>query len=376
MISCTMYILRSTEYIRLTVTKYYFWVYCFIRWKLMRDRRTTLGSCLINMKGEEDIDSNKLFCKVNERQQKEIPYLSDTCSWSNKPRADFNRSLHKELFSSEMKNYLSRADLLPHIGNKMPPYLRKSTRRNSTKAAAQKESVNVVFPVKEHFAKIFCGINEAVVSDWLERAICSINDLREWCHIGDNFVRFANFWLSELSYKQKVNLLQLEMGLFEDELQSAFFEELGTELQLSHLHAVLSATLCEYPEVLLNDETKYVFLDYLNLMSSEQTIEYKKMLSSLKCTTNNLQIALWLLALRAFALASLWHAVVKFYKAVVSSQLPPGLPNKSSVSATRKQKSELFKERKGSISFYGSKNSGRIISIRHRAHFVTVCFKS
>ncbi|XP_020821031.1 protein FAM220A isoform X3 [Phascolarctos cinereus] len=311
MISCTMYILRSTEYIRLTVTKYYFWVYCFIRWKLMRDRRTTLGSCLINMKGEEDIDSNKLFCKVNERQQKEIPYLSDTCSWSNKPRADFNRSLHKELFSSEMKNYLSRADLLPHIGNKMPPYLRKSTRRNSTKAAAQKESVNVVFPVKEHFAKIFCGINEAVVSDWLERAICSINDLREWCHIGDNFVRFANFWLSELSYKQKVNLLQLEMGLFEDELQSAFFEELGTELQLSHLHAVLSATLCEYPEVLLNDETKYVFLDYLNLMSSEQTIEYKKMLSSLKCTTNNLQIALWLLALRAFALASLWHAVVK-----------------------------------------------------------------
>ncbi|XP_036597333.1 protein FAM220A isoform X2 [Trichosurus vulpecula] len=277
----------------------------------VRDRRTTLASRLINMKGEEDIDSNKVFCKVNKRQQKEIPHLSDTCSWSNKPGVDFNRSLHKELFSSEMKNYLSKADPLPHIGNKMPPYLRKSTRRNSTRAAAQKESVNVVFPAKEHFARIFSGINEAIVSDWLERAICSINDLREWCHIGDNFVRFANFWLSELPNKQKANLLQLEMGIFEDELQSVFFEEVGTELELSQLHSVLSATLCEYPEVLLNDETKYVFLDYLNLMSSEQTIEYKKMLSSLKCTTNNLQIALWLLALRAFALANLWHAVVQ-----------------------------------------------------------------
>ncbi|XP_031797704.1 protein FAM220A isoform X1 [Sarcophilus harrisii] len=312
----------------------------------LRDRRTTLASCLINMKGEEDIGSNKLFCKVNLRQQKEIPHLSDTCAWSNKPGVDFNRSLHKELFSSEMKNYLGKTDPLPHIGNKMPPYLRKSTRRNSTKAAAQKESVNVVFPAKEHhFAKIFCGINEAILSDWLERAICFINDLREWCHVGDNFVRFANFWLSELPYKQKINLLKLEMGIFEDELQSAFFEEVGAELEVSHLHSVLSATLCEYPEVLLNDETKYVFLDYLNLMSSEQTIEYKKMLSSLKCTTNNLQIALWLLALRAFALANLWHAVVKFYKAVVRSQPPPGLPSKSSVSATRKQKSDLFKER-------------------------------
>ncbi|XP_072453946.1 protein FAM220A isoform X2 [Notamacropus eugenii] len=310
----------------------------------MKDRRTTLGSCLINMKGEEDVDSNKVFCKVNKRQQKEIPHLPDTYSWSNKPGVDFNRSLHKELFCSEMKNCLSKADPLPHIGNKMPPYLRKSTRRNSTRAAALKESVNVVFPPKEHFAKIFCGINEAVVSDWLERAICSINDLREWCNIGDNFVRFANFWLSELPYKQKVSLLQLEMGIFEDELQSAFFEEVGTELELSQLHSVLSATLCEYPEVLLNDETKYVFLDYLKFMSSEQTIEYKKMLSSLKCTTNNLQIALWLLAVRAFALANLWHAVVKFYKTVVSSQPPPGLPSKS-LSATRKQKSELFKER-------------------------------
>ncbi|XP_074063205.1 uncharacterized protein LOC141502386 isoform X2 [Macrotis lagotis] len=225
----------------------------------MRDRRTTLGTCLINMKGEEDIDSNKLFCKVNIRQQKEIPHLSDTCSWSNKPGVDFNRSLHKELFSSDMKNYLSKADPLPHIGNKMPPFLRKPTRRNSTKAAAQKESVNVVFPAEEQFTKIFCGINEAIMSDWLERAICSIDDLREWCHVGDNFVRFANFWLSELPHKQKVNLLQLEMGIFEDELQSAFFEE--------------------------------------------------------------------------------------FYKAVVSSQPPPGLPSKRSVSATRKQKSDLFKER-------------------------------
>uniref|UniRef100_A0A5F8G5L9 Family with sequence similarity 220 member A n=1 Tax=Monodelphis domestica TaxID=13616 RepID=A0A5F8G5L9_MONDO len=312
----------------------------------MRDRRTTLGSCHISVKGEDDVDSNKLLCRVNKRQQqKEIPHLSDMCSWSNKPGVDFNRSLHKELFSSEIKNYLSKADPLPHIGNKMLPYLRKSTRRNSTKAAGQKDSVNMLFPAKEHFAKIFCGLNEALVSDWLERAIYSINDLREWCHIGDNFVRFANFWLSELPYKQKLNLLQLEMGLFDDELQSAFFEEVGAELEFSHLHSVRSATLCEYPEVLLNDETKYVFLDYLNLMSSEQTIEYKKMLSGLKCTTNNLQIALWLLALRAFALANLWHAVVKFYKAMVSSQPPPGLPNKSSVSATRKQKSDLFKER-------------------------------
>ncbi|KYO30639.1 hypothetical protein Y1Q_0008269 [Alligator mississippiensis] len=102
------------------------------------------------------------------------------------------------------------------------------------------------------------------------------------------------------------------MSLTDDELQLAFLEGLDFELQPPDLHSIFAATLSEYPMELLNKQKPYVFLDYLNLLSSEQTTGYKKfMLSSINYTTANPQLSQWLLAVQAFALTNLWHAVVQ-----------------------------------------------------------------
>ncbi|XP_007667483.3 protein FAM220A isoform X1 [Ornithorhynchus anatinus] len=261
----------------------------------MKERRTTPDICLKSMKGEEEDDSDKLLCKVNIRRQKAFFQQPEAYPWLNQSDFYFNMNLPKELFSLNVKNASSiKAALLHHNGKKISPPLRE-TPTISTLATTQRESVDKSFsPIKEHFIKGSFCIDKPTVSGWLEKVLCSLNDLRDWCHKGDNFVCSANIWLSRLSYNQKLILLPLDMGIIEDEQQSAFLEGVSSEFLLN---SMLSATLCEYTAVVLNDEAKYSVLGHLNPETSEQTTEYKKMLSSLPCTTNNLQIALWLLVM-------------------------------------------------------------------------------
>uniref|UniRef100_A0A8C0JEC5 Family with sequence similarity 220 member A n=1 Tax=Chelonoidis abingdonii TaxID=106734 RepID=A0A8C0JEC5_CHEAB len=231
--------------------------------------------------------------------------------WGNS-QVDVNSSLQKEFFSLKIRNCsLFKAVPLPHIGKKMPPHL-SEPRLNLSAAVSSKDSSHLLFsPERGRLDKVFNHFDSTSVIDWLEKAYNSISDLGVWCCTGDNFVHFAHFWLSELQYNQKRQLLELEMDIIEDELQLAFLEKLDSELEPSDLHSILAATLSEYPMGLLSNQKPCIFLDYLNVMSSEQTTAYKKMLSSIKYTTNNPQVTQWLLAVRAFALANLWHAVVK-----------------------------------------------------------------
>lgn len=260
---------------------------------------------------EEDLNHEQL-CESGPNSQNKVFHLPDIHSLLNDSQVDVNNSLQKEFFSLKIRNCsLFKAVPLPHIGKKMPPHLSEPARLNLSAAVSSKDSYHLfVSPERGQLDKIFNHFDNTFVTGWLEKAYSSISDLGVWCCTGDNFVHFAHFWLTELHDNQKRQLLELEMDIIEDELQLAFLE-LDSELQPSDLNSILAATLSEYPMELLSNQKSYIFLDYLSLMSSEKTSGYKKMLSSIKYTTNNPQVTQWLLAVRACALANLWHAVVK-----------------------------------------------------------------
>ncbi|XP_032658055.1 protein FAM220A isoform X2 [Chelonoidis abingdonii] len=288
----------------------------------LKDRRAMIVSHM-NMEEEDDLNHEHL-CESDPNSQNEILHLPDVCSLLKNSQVDVNSSLQKEFFSLKIRNCsLFKAVPLPHIGKKMPPHL-SEPRLNLSAAVSSKDSSHLLFsPERGRLDKVFNHFDSTSVIDWLEKAYNSISDLGVWCCTGDNFVHFAHFWLSELQYNQKRQLLELEMDIIEDELQLAFLEKLDSELEPSDLHSILAATLSEYPMGLLSNQKPCIFLDYLNVMSSEQTTAYKKMLSSIKYTTNNPQ----------------------FYKALVSTRFVPELHIKSSVSATTKQTNEVVKER-------------------------------
>nr|XP_025034302.1 protein FAM220A isoform X1 [Pelodiscus sinensis] len=310
----------------------------------LKDRRAMIVSHM-TVEEEEDLNHEQL-CESGPNSQNKVFHLPDIHSLLNDSQVDVNNSLQKEFFSLKIRNCsLFKAVPLPHIGKKMPPHLSEPARLNLSAAVSSKDSYHLfVSPERGQLDKIFNHFDNTFVTGWLEKAYSSISDLGVWCCTGDNFVHFAHFWLTELHDNQKRQLLELEMDIIEDELQLAFLE-LDSELQPSDLNSILAATLSEYPMELLSNQKSYIFLDYLSLMSSEKTSGYKKMLSSIKYTTNNPQVTQWLLAVRACALANLWHAVVKFYKALVSTRLLPEVHIKSSVSATTKQTNEVVKER-------------------------------
>lgn len=255
----------------------------------------------INMEPEEELGHQQIH-KNALNQQKEVLRLPNIHSLVSNSHVD-NSHLQKEFFSLKIRNCtLFKAVPLPHIGKRMPPHLSDSASR-----------AGLLFsPERDLFEKLFSRFDSTAVTAWLEKAHNFVADLGVWSFSGDNFVQFAHFWLSELQHNQKQQLLELELGVIEDEVRLAFVEGSDSkELNPSDLNSVLAAALSEYPMGLLNNRNPYIFLDYLNLMSSENTSGYKKMLSNVQYTTKNPQIAQWLLTIRAFALANLWHAIVK-----------------------------------------------------------------
>lgn len=260
----------------------------------MRDRVGAPGTCLGKVQGASE-DSDRLLYGL-ERAQWERPCATDTpsSSWTRTPAASVAGNSRKEELSMEMKNALSEASLLLHSSNNALPRWKESLRRNSAPVVGQSKTVHVFrAPTEEHFAGVSCGVGEALVRDWLGGGPRATDSWRGWCHTGEP-------WVSELPCPQK----RSEMGVSEEEPPNALLKGLGFELELCGLHFVLSALLHARPEVFLDDETKCVFLGPSEPLFSEQMVEYKKMLSSVKSTSNDLQIILGLLALPAFEVAN------------------------------------------------------------------------
>ncbi|XP_063170983.1 uncharacterized protein LOC134505270 isoform X1 [Candoia aspera] len=305
----------------------------------VEDRVTPLSS--LSMAQEEDLGQQLQKSALN--QQEEILHLPNIHSLMDSSHSNSNH-LQKEFFSLKIRNCpLFKAVPLPHIGKKVLPDL--STVANG--ADSPKESLSLHFlPENNLLEKIFSHFDSTAVTGWLERAHGVLSELGRWGSSRENFVHFAHFWLSELQHDQKQQLLELELGIIGDEVHLAFLEGQDCkDLQPSELSSILVAALGEYPMGFTSNQHPYVFLDYLNLMSSPDTSGYMEMLSNIQYSSKTPQITQWLLAIREFALANLWHAIVKFYKTLVSTQLSSEPPIKIPGSATRKESTEVIKER-------------------------------
>nr|XP_009681660.1 PREDICTED: uncharacterized protein LOC104149647 [Struthio camelus australis] len=224
-----------------------------------------------------------------------------------------SNSLRKELLYFKIRNCsVFNAIPLCYIGKEMPPSLSESAGRNSSTAASSKDSFCLHFSSeKDRLDRVSLCINSTSVKGWMEKACCFAKGLSSWFCPGDNSVCLAYFWLSKLQYNQNSLCLESETSSsIENELQLAFPGELEFG-GLSDLYSIPVASLSEYTMGLLNNQKPCFFLCYLNLVSSEKTTGYKKMLSNIKYVTSNFHIIQLVTSVLAFALAGLWYGVAK-----------------------------------------------------------------
>lgn len=218
----------------------------------------------------------------------------------------------QELFYFNTRNCsLLHTIPLPSTGKEMPLTLSESAGRNSSAAAPWKDSFHLHFSSgKDSVDRVYHCISSISVMGWLQTACSFAGDFSS-CHPGDNFVCFAHFWLGNLQYNTTLQFLEFEKsGSRETRSQLTFLKrlELGG---LADLESILVASLKEHTLGLLNNQKPFFLLCYLILVSSEQTLGYKQMLSNVQYVTNNFPIIQLVISLLAFALAGLWYAVVK-----------------------------------------------------------------
>ncbi|KAL4240026.1 hypothetical protein ACF0H5_000821 [Mactra antiquata] len=166
------------------------------------------------------------------------------------------------------------------------------------------------------YDNMLCYMDATVVSGWLTRANKNVSEVATYIHADDeNFVQFAHFWLTDFGDTQKREIFELELEILREELGFAFApgrdEGKVSQRDISNL---IGAIFREYPAKLLSAKGNFLFLDYLDTITSTKSQKYKKLLSDVKCSTKNRQYAQWFLATRSFALVSIWCAIVNFYR--------------------------------------------------------------
>lgn len=166
-----------------------------------------------------------------------------------------------------------------------------------------------------NFDDILTYLDATQISEFLLYANENVADLATWCHSGENFVHFGHFWLSDFPDMQKQEIIHLEYTILLEQLQFAFAagRDQG-KVKHRDIQRYMGAVFREYPSRLLSSKGAFLFLDYLDVLSSERTGEYKKVLSNVKCSTKIKQNAQWTLAVRSFALVNVWVAIVNFYR--------------------------------------------------------------
>ncbi|XP_071796632.1 uncharacterized protein [Asterias amurensis] len=185
-----------------------------------------------------------------------------------------------------------------------------------------------------NFDEMFQYIDSDVVVEWLGRANSMVSALGSWYNTGNNFVTFANFWLTEFPEAQRLDLIHMEVGILQDELSIVFDKGLKQQkVSLTDLDRLIRAILREYPGRICSARGTHVFLNILETLSSERTEQYKRLLTDVKISTRNRDYAQWMLAIRAFLLLSVWSNIVNFYRRFKSDdpESEPGAEDQSSI---------------------------------------------
>ncbi|OWF39735.1 uncharacterized protein LOC110464672 [Mizuhopecten yessoensis] len=182
-----------------------------------------------------------------------------------------------------------------------------------------------------NFDDILCYMDATVVSNWLERANKMVTEITAYCNSDDSFVTFAHFWFTGFDDIQKIELFDLEHSILVEEMSFAFAvgKDQG-KVNQRDLNNFISALFREYPDKLLSTKGPNMFLNHLDVLSSQKHVQYKKLLSDVKCSTKNKQYAQWILATRSFALVSVWSAVVNFYRNLLEKISPSRPPSSQS----------------------------------------------
>jgi len=246
-------------------------------------------------------------CDGGQDHHKAAAHLAHIHSIPNNSQ-NHSSSLQKELLYFNIRNCSLFNNIpLPYVGSEMPLSLSESAGRNSNVAALWKDSLCLCFSSgKERLGGVSHCINSISVMSWLEKA-CNFAGDFSLCCPGDNTVYFAHVWLGKLQCNQELQFLELEASsIIGDELQLVRPGEL--ELGGPDLCSVPVASLNGFTMGLLNN---CIFPCYLNLVTSEQTLGYKKMLSDVLYVTNSFHIIQLVMSVLAFALAGLCYEVVK-----------------------------------------------------------------
>lgn len=254
----------------------------------MRDGHRPLRTHLAEEQGV-GATSDRASCRElwSERRQEVSPGPADAASWARRPAADAWGDPGKEESSLETKHDLHGASPLLCGGLEALPRWQEAVGRNSASVAAQSNPAGLSWaPAGERGAGLARGVGEAPGMDWPQAAPRATGGHRGRSHGRESR---GSGLLGQQTGSAK--------GVSEDDPPRAFLEKLDSALAPSCLRSILLHT---HPLIFLNNETKSVFPGHPEPVFSEPRVEYKKMLSWEKSTSDDLQITVASLAAQAF----------------------------------------------------------------------------
>ena len=173
--------------------------------------------------------------------------------------------------------------------------------------------------LKTNFDSFLVFFDATVLSEWLTRANETVAALTSWLHTENNCIKFANFWLTQVSPSKRSELVAMEFSIVMDEVQFAFGVGLqDKELTLQDILTFMSAVVWEYPQKFSSSESGAFFVDLLMCLCCGRKENYKALLADVKCSTSNKQFVQFILATRAFAIVNFCSGVIDFYKQIHS----------------------------------------------------------
>lgn len=254
----------------------------------MRDGHRPLRTHLTEEQGA-GAASNRASCRElwSERRQEASPGPADAASWARRLAADARGDPGKEESSLETKHDPRGTSPLLRSGLETLARWQEAVGRNSASAAAQTNPAGLSSaPAGERGVGPARGVGEAPGTDWPRAVPRATGGHRGRSHSGESRG-------SGLLGRQRGSA----KGVSEDDPPRAFLEKLDSALAPSCLRSIL---LHAHPLIFLNNEMKSFFPGHPEPMFSEPRVEYKKMLSWEKSTSDDLQITVASLAAQAF----------------------------------------------------------------------------
>ena len=186
----------------------------------------------------------------------------------------------------------------------------------ATYATANPAGANVNQSSNE-FEEIFKYVDVVVISAWLEISNECLDSITSWLKKDHNFLRLSHFLLSDFQFTKRKQLFEMEVSVILDELQFAFRVGISSKkVTLQDLTNLLSMVVREYPAKIYSKDGVPCILNMLCIFCCGKNQSYKNLLSNIKYSTRNAQVAQWMLAIRAFSLLSICNGILDFYRNV------------------------------------------------------------